>query len=34
MVAALIFLMVNAVVFGVGIVAVLLTPGLAVHAAR
>ena len=34
LIAALIFLIVNAVVFGVGIIAVLVTPGLAVHAAR
>lgn len=31
-VAALIFMMVNAVVFGVGLVSVLLTPALAQHA--
>jgi len=31
-VAALIFTMVNAVVFGIGLVAVLTTPGLAQHA--
>jgi hypothetical protein len=33
-IAALIFLMVSAVIFGVGIVAVLMTPALAVHAER
>ena len=31
-VAALIYLMVNAVVFGVGIISVLMTPALAQHA--
>jgi uncharacterized protein (DUF983 family) len=31
-VAALIFMMVNAVVFGVGLVSVLMTPALAYHA--
>jgi hypothetical protein len=31
-VAAVIFLMVNAVVFGVGLIAVLMTPALAQHA--
>jgi hypothetical protein len=33
-IAALIFLMVSAVAFGIGIVAVLITPALAVHAGR
>ena len=31
-IAALVFLMVSAVLFGIGIVAVLMTPALAVHA--
>jgi hypothetical protein len=33
-IAALVFLMVSAVLFGIGIVAVLVTPAFAVHAGR
>jgi hypothetical protein len=33
-IAALVFLMVNAIVFGVGIVTVLMAPALAIHAGR
>ncbi len=33
-IAFIIFLMVNAVIFGFGLVAVLATPGLSIHAGR